>query len=492
MESVMKQFTWTTYLSVLTYRYGSVAMRELWSELTKETMRRKIWCAWAEVLSEIGLVTEAELADLTSKCNAVDVDHIQLIEVAETIDALTGNVRKATRHDVQAAIAAYAEQCPVGGRVIHLAMTSEESTSNLDIMRMRSGLQMLIDKLRAVLANFSLIGRKYANLPCAGWTHIQAATPTTYGHRLMERAQVFLEELDDMERLLATRLKPKGLKGATGSRNSYIELISGTGANMDDLEAKFLAKLELPAAYMVTGQTPPRDQELELLQVLSRFAATIHKFALDMRILMSSPFSEIGEPGSQGGSSAMPWKINPIHWENMGSLARMVEAYSHVAWMNAGMTVLERSLDDSADRRIFIPEAFLICDELLSRLDRMTRNLIIREDVTAANLRNMGNFLGLEGLLMVLVRDSGLERERAHHLIRQAALDALDGRVITSEAASDKLVQNLVANLTPVIGIVKAAQISEIVSRGATNTGDAPVRAIQVVEQIERALTPSA
>lgn len=467
-------YGYDTYLSPFSWRYGSEQMRHLWSEQRKEELRRLIWVAWAETLHEIGLVSEAELLDLARHSLDVDISRIHAFEVK-------GN------HDVMAALTAFAEQCPVGGGKLHLGMTSEDTTCNLDVIRMRAGVEMLIRSLTVVLENLVILIRQHAGTRCTGWTHIQAASPTTYGHRFAERAQELLECFAKMHALLKMGLRPKGLKGATGSRVSFTQLLKGRNVEMQKLEEDFLLRLKLPAAFTVTGQTYPREQDLELLQLLSLLAATLHKFAQDLRILMSTPFGEvrIGDPRAQKGSSAMPWKVNPIDCENICSLARLVEAFAHAAWMNASSTVLERSLDDSASRRIFIPEAFLAVEEILIRTAKVTQRLVINRRVTDANVDNMGMFLGLEGLIAALVRDYGMDRQVVHELIREAALTAMDHGTIATPAAAEALLDQLTLRLAPTL---YREQIRSIILDTAGDTGDASDRAREVAETIENAL----
>ncbi len=255
------------------------------------------------------------------------------------------------------------------------------------------------------------------------YTHIQPAEPTTLGYRFAVYAQDLWEDYIRLETLI-TSLRGKGFKGAVGTQASYQEMLRDSGVNPTEMEAKAMSVLELPY-FPITTQTYTRQQDLHIQQVLAGIASSLHKFALDFRILQSPPFGEWAEPfgKKQVGSSAMPFKRNPINTENICSLARYVGALPAVAWDNASQAILERSLDDSANRRIMQAESFLITDEIISRATRIVKDMLIDEEATGRNMAAYGPFAATERVLMALV-GAGASRQEGHEWIREASLKA--------------------------------------------------------------------
>ncbi len=339
-----------TYLSPLTWRYGSDEMRRIWSTAHQRRLFRRIWVALAEAQADYGLVTPEQVADLRAHAQDIDIERAHEIEAE-------------THHDLMAEVKTFAEQCPVGGGIIHLGATSMDIEDNADALRLCEGLDLVLERLRALLAGLAEQIEARADQACMGYTHLQPAEPTTVGYRL---AQYGFDLLTDLEELQRTRdgLRGKGIKGATGTSASYVQLLAsppatgatGSSGSPDagemgrarDLEAKVMAKLGLEA-FPVATQTYPRKQDWLVLNALAGLAGSLYKFAFDLRILQAQPFGEWNEPfGSrQVGSSAMPFKRNPIRAENMDSLARLVAALPRVAWDNAAHSLLERTLDDS-------------------------------------------------------------------------------------------------------------------------------------------------
>ncbi|MCA9974660.1 MAG: adenylosuccinate lyase, partial [Anaerolineales bacterium] len=326
-------FDHSTFISPLTWRYGSPEMREIWSETHKRRLMRRVWVALATAQHEAGLVTAVQLTDLQSQMDNIDIERALTIE-------------KDTRHDVMAEIRTFAEQCPVGGGIIHWGATSADITDNVDVLRLREAAVFLSRQLTALL--HALLDRieSTADLPVMAHTHIQPAEPTTLGYRFAVYAQDVCEDWRDLQHLIVN-LRGKGLKGAVGTQAGYAELLHGTGMTPEAMEASAMRYLDLPY-FPIATQTYTRQQDLRVQQVLARIAASLHKFALDFRVLQSPPFGEWAEPFAQKqvGSSAMPFKRNPINTENICSLARYVAALPAVAWDNASQAILERSLDD--------------------------------------------------------------------------------------------------------------------------------------------------
>ncbi|MGB6423128.1 MAG: lyase family protein, partial [Anaerolineales bacterium] len=340
---------YTSYLSPFTWRYGSPEMRHIWSEVNKRLLWRRLWVALAEVQTEFGLVNQEQLADLRTHMGEVDVERALEIEAE-------------IRHDLMAELKNYVEQAPLGGGILHMGATSADIQDNADVLRIRQSLDLILEQLRRLLLAFVKEIEEWADTPLIAFTHLQPAEPSTLGYRLAQYAQ---DLLIDWRRLSVTResLKGKGFKGAVGTGASYAELIGAE--NLPRFEELLSARLDL-GFFRVTTQVYPRKQDYEVLCGLAGLSATLHKFAFDLRILQSPPIGELSEPFGKGqvGSSAMPFKRNPINAEKIDSLSRELAQMPRLAWDNAANSLLERTLDDSANRRTLLPETFLITDEL--------------------------------------------------------------------------------------------------------------------------------
>lgn len=403
-------FEHNTFISPFTWRYGSQEMRHIWSEVHKRRLMRQVWVALAAAQHEAGLVSAEQLAALESKVDEVVIDRALELE-------------RETRHDVMAEIRAFAEQCPAGAKIIHLGATSADITDNVDVLRLRQAGRLLAHQLETLLGHFANQIEAHATLPIMAYTHIQPAEPTTLGYRLAGYAQDLLENWQQLQTLLAN-LRGKGLKGAVGTQASFQQLLAGTPISAQELEATVMARLALPY-FSIASQTYPRQQDLHIQQWLAALAASLHKFALDFRLLQSPTIGEWREPfgRQQVGSSAMPFKRNPIQCENICSLARYVASLANVAWENASQAILERSLDDSANRRIFQAESFLATEEMLLKANQVVAGMVIDRPAVERNLATFGPFAATERVLMALVR-AGADRQEGHEWIRQVSLQA--------------------------------------------------------------------
>ena len=464
-------FHHNTYISPFTWRYGSPEMRQIWSETHKRRLMRRVWVALAAAQHRAGLVSVAQLDDLRRHAEDVDVKRALEIE-------------RETRHDVMAEIRAFAEQCPVGGGVIHWGATSADVTDNVDVLRVRDAGRLLERRLATLLEQFAGRIEETAHTPIMGHTHIQPAEPTTLGYRFAVYAQDLLHDLHDLRALLAG-LRGKGMKGAVGTQASFQELLHGTDTSPADLEADVMAQLDLPT-FPVATQTYTRQQDLRVLHVLAGLAASLHKFALDFRLLQSPPFGEWAEPFAekQVGSSAMPFKRNPINMENVCSLARYLAGLPAVAWDNASQAILERSLDDSANRRLFLPQAFLAADELLRRATRIVGEMGIDEEAIARNLARYGPFAATERVLMRAVA-AGADRQKAHEWIREASLEAW--RALREGAGTNPLPDLLAADQR-LIAHLPAEQVRTLMD-AAAYVGTAGERALSLAHDVRDALT---
>ncbi len=460
-----------TYLSPLTWRYGSEEMRQIWSEEHRRRLWRRIWVALAEAQAELGLVSPEQVDDL--RAHAADVD----VERAHQIEA-------EIKHDLMSEVRAYAEQCPVGGGIIHLGATSMDVEDNADALRLRQALDLLLAALRSILAHLAEQIEVRAAQVCMGYTHLQPAEPTTVGYRLAQYGQDLWTDYQELKRV-RDGILGKGFKGATGTSASYTQLLAGLpgGASASDLEAKIMTRLGL-GAFPVATQTYPRKQDWLVLNALAGLAGSLYKLAFDLRILQSQPFGEWSEPfdSRQVGSSAMPFKRNPIHAENLDSLARVVASLPRIAWDNAAHSLLERTLDDKANRRMMLSQSFLLSDELLRRARRILEGLIVHEVAVESNLARYGTFAATERLLMELVK-AGADRQAMHERIRRHSLAAWDAiqrglpNPLAGLLASDPELQHYLPE-ERIRGLLDASEY----------VGDAPQRARGLAEVIRAAL----
>jgi adenylosuccinate lyase len=402
-------FGYDTYLSPFTWRYGSQAMRELWGERHKRQLWRRIWLALAEAQHALGLVTAEHVADLAAHKDEVDIERAHQIEAE-------------IRHDLMAELRTFAEQCRIGGAVLHLGATSMDIEDNADALRLRAALDLILGQVTELLRCLADQIRRWAETPTMAFTHLQPAEPTTIGYRLAQYGQDLLMDLEEV-RHVRDQIRGKGLKGAVGTSASYTQLL-GSPEAARELEDRVMAALDLPA-FPVATQTYPRKQDWLVLNALAGLAGTLYKFAFDLRLLQSPPLGEWSEPFGerQVGSSAMPFKRNPINAENINSLARHVAGLPQVAWENAAHSLLERTLDDSGNRRLILPEAFLATDEILRRATRLVCDLQIDETAVARNLDKFSPFAACEGLLMELVK-AGADRQVMHEVIRAHSMEA--------------------------------------------------------------------
>ncbi|MDX2137893.1 MAG: adenylosuccinate lyase [Chloroflexota bacterium] len=462
-------FTHATHLSPFTWRYGSDAMRQLWSEEHKRRLWRRIWVALAAAQAEVGLVTPEQVEDLRAHEDAID------IERAHTIEA-------EIKHDLMAEIKTYAEQCPVGGGIIHLGATSMDIEDNADALRLRDGLSLLIKRLRTLLLTLCERIETEADHVCMAWTHLQPAEPTTVGYRLALYAQ---DLAADYNALLSLRdeMRGKGLKGAVGTAASYAELLAGTAMTPPALEAQVMRALDL-RAYTIATQTYPRRQDWTVLTALSGLGMSIYKLAFDIRVLQMPPIGEWAEPfgATQVGSSAMPFKRNPINAENLDSLARYLAALPNVAWGNAADNLLERTLDDSANRRIILPQAFLTADELLLRAVRLVDGLRIDGEAVKRTLDRYGVFAATERLLMASVKAGG-DRQHLHEVIRKHSLAAW---AAVQRGEPNPLAHSLAHDST-LIHLLSPDTIHALLD-ASQYIGDAAVRARGLIDDIRSSL----
>jgi adenylosuccinate lyase len=397
-----------SYQSPYSWRYGAPQIRQIWSEHYKRLLWRRCWVALAKAEAEFGLVNAKQVADLEKNQAAINMP--RSLEIEQEI-----------QHDLMAEIKVFAEQANVGGGILHLGATSMDISDNAEALRIRESAEFITGQLATLLALLSKRIKETAALPVMAFTHLQPAEPTTLGYRLAEFGQNLLEDYQTI--LLATRnYRGKGFKGAVGTGASFGELIGIE--NLDRFEEILGKELDLEF-YPVATQTYPRKQEYDIISKLASLGASLYKFGFDLRILQSPSIGEIAEPfgKSQVGSSAMPFKRNPIQAEKLDSLGRLLAQMPRVAWDNAAHSLLERTLDDSANRRTILPESFLIASEMLAVAIKLIEGITFQEDQIQRNFERYGPFAATERVLMALGQ-AGADRQEMHERIRQHSLAA--------------------------------------------------------------------
>lgn len=413
----------------LATRYASKAMVRLLSPLYRQRVWRRLWIALAESEMELGLpITVEQIQALRATQDDVDLEAIARHEAA-------------LRHDVMAAIHAWGDQAPSARPIIHLGTTSCFVTDNGDLLICQEALKLLRRRVQDVLAALASFAAQWKDQPTLGFTHFQPAQPTTVGKRASLWLQDLLLDLADLDHLLATT-PIRGVKGTTGTQASFLELFDGDGAKVDALEKRFCEKVGHPA-IPVSGQTASRKLEDRIGQVLCGLAASASKFACDLRLLQH--LKEVEEPfeTQQIGSSAMPYKRNPMRSERINSLARFVLGLLPSTYQTSANQWMERTLDDSAHRRLTISQGLLAVDAILVLLRNVASGLVVYPKMIEARLRQELPFMAAEVLLMEAVKRGG-DRQDLHERFRVAALEA--GRRIKQEGAPNELLNRLAAD----------------------------------------------
>jgi adenylosuccinate lyase len=456
---------YSVYASPFSWRYGRAELRSLFSEETRRRLWRAVWVALAEAQQAQGLIAQDEVEDLRAHADDVDVDAALEIE-------------REIQHDLMAEIRLFASQAPRGGGKLHLGATSMDIEDTVDTYRFRLALSCVGENLHGLLADFSTKIREYADLVCMAFTHLQPAEPTTLGYRLAGYAQDLLIDEANL-RFTFENLTAKGLRGAVGTAASYEHLCDGNGRSAD-IEAYVLQRFGLRAREVST-QTYPRKLDYLLLSALAGLGASLSKFAADVRILSSPGFGELAEPfgPSQVGSSAMPFKRNPILCERIDSLARLLIGYSDVAWQNAATNFLERTLDDSANRRVILPEGLLCSDEIVTLARKVIGGLRVEERRIAQNLRTYAPFSGTEALMMDAVRAGG-DRQAMHESIRTASMEAWDAIA----RGQDNPLSRLLTADRELTALLDPAEVRRLLDPGS-HVGTAPQRARLTADRID-------
>ena len=460
------EYSHDTYISPLTWRYGSDEMKTIFSEVHKRKLLRRVWIALARAESKAGIVTEEQVRELENHKDDIDINRATEIE-------------NEIHHDLMAEIRTYAEQCPKAGGIIHLGATSMDALDNADAVRFKEALQLVAVRLADLIDVLAKRASEMKSVPTMAFTHIQPAEITTIGYRLSQTLQDLSDDADDLIGTIAS-IKGKGMKGAVGTAASYKVLLDGTGVSARELEKMVMDELGIKPFEAAT-QVYTRKQDLRIISALSSIAASLHRFSLDMRILQSPPIGEVSEPfgKKQVGSSAMPFKRNPINNEKICSLSRIVESAYQSAWNNASLMILERTLDDSANRRIFIPEAFIALDEMLITAKRIVSGMNFHSEATRRLMDNYGIFASTERLLMELGR-RGADRQAMHETIREESLKAW----ALVQVGKDNPLKDNLASDEEVLKYLSKEEVLKLLD-ASDYIGDSVERAEAVIERAE-------
>jgi adenylosuccinate lyase len=419
------------YRSPLGSRYASPAMQRLWAEPHRIGLWRRVWLALAESEKELGLaISDKALVEMRANLDTADLEKAAEYE-------------KDFRHDVMAHIHHFGDQAPAAKPIIHLGATSAFVTDNADVLLLREGLRLLLGRLLSVLNSLETFARANAALPCLAYTHFQPAQLTTVGKRATLWMQDFALDVEELIHRLET-MRLRGCKGTTGTQASFLELFKGDHGKVRDLEKRIAQKLGVPRVYPVTGQTYSRKGDSVVLDALSGIAQSAAKMANDLRLLQHE--GELLEPFEEGqiGSSAMAYKRNPMRAERICGLARFVISLSGNTAHTAATQWLERTLDDSANRRLTLPEAFLATDAILVLVGNIASGLEIRDGVIRKHVDEQMPFMATERWIMLGV-EAGGDRQAIHEVIRQNSLATAEA---VSRGEPNRLLERLAADHT--------------------------------------------
>ncbi|MCK9462575.1 MAG: adenylosuccinate lyase [Proteobacteria bacterium] len=453
------------YREPLVSRYTSRAMQELFSEDTKFRTWRRCWIALAEAQRELGLtgiVSEEALAEM--RAHADDIDY----ELAEKLE-------RELRHDVMAHVKAYGALCPAAAGIIHLGATSQFVVCNTDLILHKRALGLIRDDLVRAIDRLAATAERYADLPVLGATHFQPAQPTTLGKRLCLGIQDLLADLDAIE-WAASRVVARGVKGTTGTQDSFLKLFGGDHAKVEAIDALVSRKLGFEGSFPVTGQTYPRKLDTKIAEALAGIGASAHWIGVNVRLM--SGLKEVDEPfgARQVGSSAMAYKRNPMRSERMCSLARKLMNLPADFQATHANQWMERTLDDSAIRRMDIPQAYLLADAVLGLLLDVGGGLVANPAAIRARLVAELPFLATEEILVAAVARGG-NRQEAHEVIRDHAVEA--ARRVKEEGLPNDLLERLAADPRIPLG---AEELRAIAADPARFIGRAPEQVTAFLE----------
>ena len=452
------------YQSPLSERYASKEMQYVFSPEMKFKTWRRLWIALAETEQELGLdITDEQIAELKAAKDDINYDVARKRE-------------KEVRHDVMSHVYAYGQQCPKAKGIIHLGATSCYVGDNTDVIIMREALYIVRKKLINVIAELKDFAMKYRNMPTLAFTHFQPAQPTTVGKRAALWLNELTMDLDDVNYIIS-QLKLLGSKGTTGTQASFLELFDGDHEKCKEADKRIARKMGFEACFPVSGQTYSRKLDTRVLNVLSGIAQSAHKFSNDIRLLQH--LKEIEEPfeKSQIGSSAMAYKRNPMRSERIASLSRYVMVDVLNPAITAATQWFERTLDDSANKRLSVPEGFLAIDGILDLYLNVVDGLVVYPKVIEQHLMNELPFMATENIMMDAVKAGG-DRQELHEKIRQQSMAA--GRVVKEEGRPNDLLERIAGD--PSFGMTME-QLQSIM-KPENFVGRAPQQVEEFVEEV--------
>lgn len=457
--------------SPLRRRYGSLEMKAIWDPQNLWLKVRNVWIAAAKIQMHAGVVREEEYQDLLLHRDDIDIDVIERREMDPNNPRYVG-------HDVIAAISEFGDKTPIGKRIIHQGMTSEDALSNAEIMLINESLDLLGGRIVGVLESFAPLIREHKDTVCMGYTHLQAAEPTTVGYRLARYAQDFLVDLH-LLRFIKKTIKTKGMKGTVGTSASYTSLFEGTEMGAQEFEQQVMDELGLEAVT-ISGQTYPRKFTYLTLVVLGSIGQSAHQFAADTKLLQFSDVNQVaeGRDPKDRGSSFMPWKKNPRHSESTKSLARGLSGKVQEAWHSAAEVTLERGLEDSAGKRSYLSDAFIIADEILLRTIKILKGYRVKGRSLKRSLDNYLPFFTLGGLLVELTKRGG-DREEIHEIFGEHSLAAQD---VVDETGQNPLVQ-MVSNDQRLFPYMSSDELRNYFVNFQPNVGNAPERCERFLQE---------
>lgn len=459
------------YQEPLVSRYTSPAMQQLFSEKTKFSLWRKCWVALAEAQYELGLkdiISQEMITQMKENINNIDFD-------------IASAKEKEIRHDVMAHVFEFGTKCPKAEAIIHLGATSQFVVCNTDLLIQKEALKLIKQGVLQVIKNLSIFCEQYKSLPTLGFTHYQPAQPTTVGKRNTLYIQDLIMDLNYIENF-SSQIKARGAKGTVGTQATFIELFKGDHGKVREMDQLVAAKLGFDDVFDVTGQTYPRKLDMKLAETLSGIGASAHKFAVDLRLLSNLKVQEEPFAKKQTGSSAMAYKRNPMRSERMTGLARKLMGLPANFAATYANQWFERTLDDSAIRRMDIPQSFLLTDAILKLYINITSSMVVFPKQIEKHLRSELPFMSTEIILMEAV-EKGKSRQEMHEVIKEHSLDA--GRVVKEEGKDNDLLQRLANdNRVP----FSLDELNELVGDYSQFTGRARRQTEEYLEEVVKPL----
>ncbi len=456
------------YENPLVSRYASADMSRLFSAQHKHSTWRRLWVALAEAEAELGLaVTPAQITELKAHLDDIDFD-------------VAAKYERELRHDVMAHVHAYGDQCPAARPIIHLGATSCFVTDNTDLIILREAIESVCEKLAGVIHSLAVFAEQHRDLPTLGFTHLQPAQPTTVGRRACLWAYDLALDLEEVEHRLAT-LRARSTKGTTGTQASFLQLFDGNHKKVKQLERLVAEKIGFESTYTVTGQTYSRKIDAQVIDTLAGVAASAHKGASDLRILAHR--KEVEEPfeKSQIGSSAMAYKRNPMRSERICGLSRFVMSLQSSTAATHANQWMERTLDDSANRRLVIPQAFLAIDAVLILYQNVASGLVVYPEVVRRGLREELPFMATENILMAAVAAGG-DRQDLHERIRQHS-QAAAAEVKQHGRSNDLLVRLAADEAFAGIDLNAAVDARQLTGRSAEQVDEFLAEVVEPIRQ---------